>query len=50
VDPLDGALERERSPLVRTSTGSPIPGGCHGRNLLHISSSEGAGRWVRRAV
>ena len=50
MDPLDGALERERSTLVATSTGTQIPGGCHGRNLLHISSSEGAGRWVRGAV
>ena len=49
VGPLDGALEPERSPLVRTSTGSQIPGVATA-GTCGISLREGAGRWVRGSV
>jgi hypothetical protein len=50
VDPLDGALEPERSPLVQDVDRFPDSWSCRGQNLLHISLREGPGRWVRGSV
>jgi len=53
VTPTDGIDSSTAAGRMMKGSPEAVSGpdsSCHGRNLLHISLREGAGRWVRGSV